>query len=182
MNTITRRAALGGMASLPATVATALPSFATETASQRCIRLAEELSAELSNLDGGQWKMSVRPLLEGKPNVHVEPLYPVREKAVEKSVERVRDLAREDLLNAYSQWLHYEHRMLYRDIYSTPEMAQFWADRCLVPMNTGAQNYHNHLFRHWDSPEWGTLATPATRAALVLATVGCDLRPLDEQA
>jgi hypothetical protein len=70
-------------------------------------------------------------------------------------------------LDAYSEWLFMERRLLCMERYPN------WKDaECFVPCNTGASSFHLP-----DSPvRWQDLPQPSTRAALVLSAVGCDWR------
>ena len=70
-------------------------------------------------------------------------------------------------LRAYSEWLEMERKLLNREIY--PELGND-AHR-YSPANTGAHVYHLPI-----NGDWRSLPKPSTRAALVLATVGCDWR------
>lgn len=71
-----------------------------------------------------------------------------------------------ELLNAYSEWLHTERRLLCREQYPTLGVD---AER-FVPCNTGAGRYHfGDAAGRWDDPS----RQPSSRAALVLSAVGC---------
>lgn len=69
------------------------------------------------------------------------------------------------LLQAYSQWLFYERRLLALEMYPH---AGIDAER-FVPVNTAAQLFHFPLGRDWrDAPK------PSSRAALVLSAMGIE--------
>jgi hypothetical protein len=69
-----------------------------------------------------------------------------------------------ELLNAYSEWLFMERRLLCQEQHpGFPD-----AER-IVPANTGARDFHIDGPGHWKDPS----RQPSTRAALVLSAVGC---------
>lgn len=69
-----------------------------------------------------------------------------------------------ELLNAYSEWLFMERRLLCR------EQSGGWRDaENFVPCNTGAGLFHIDGPGNWQDPS----RKPSTRAALVLSAVGC---------
>jgi hypothetical protein len=84
----------------------------------------------------------------------------------------------ENLMQAYKTWLHYEHRLLSREISELPELVAYYGDRrrsfnAIEPLISfvdigEARNYH--------FPSAGHRPSPSTRAALVLSAVGCDWR------
>jgi hypothetical protein len=70
----------------------------------------------------------------------------------------------EQLLDAYSEWLFYERRLLCVERYPGIRHPDGF-----IPANTGASDYHFPL-----GPErWQDRPMPSTRAAVVLASVGC---------
>ncbi|WP_434723102.1 hypothetical protein [Mesorhizobium sp. RIZ17] len=79
-------------------------------------------------------------------------------------------IPRDELLAAYSEWLHFERLNLMREI---------WPDQnphemvCYVPANTLAGTFH---FPTPDSGlTWETMPQPGSRAAAVMKTAGVDL-------
>jgi hypothetical protein len=74
------------------------------------------------------------------------------------------------LLHAYGQWLHMERRILLHEMYPDPEQRR-WANMLSpVGCNRGVDLYHLP-----SSPmDWRTIPQPSSRAAAVLATVGCE--------
>lgn len=72
MPRINRRAILGGIAAAPVVALPAVACAATENPRERILRLAEELSMALGELEGEYWEFKVRPAHGGLPNIHVE--------------------------------------------------------------------------------------------------------------
>lgn len=70
----------------------------------------------------------------------------------------------EALLDSYSEWLFYERRLLCEERYPGRKDWEF------VPCNTGARDYHFPVYPQ----RWSDLPQPSTRAAVVLAAVGCN--------
>lgn len=71
------------------------------------------------------------------------------------------------VLDAYSEWLFMERRLLCREMYPGHRGSD-----AFVPANTGARDYHIPPY----PADWRDLPGPSTRAALVLSAVGCDWR------
>ena len=73
----------------------------------------------------------------------------------------------DDLLDAYSEWLFYERRLLCRERWPGSRDAE-----AFVPANTGASGFHfpPGPVRRRDQLQ------PSTRAAVVLSAVGCGWR------
>lgn len=69
-----------------------------------------------------------------------------------------------DLLDAYSEWLFMERRLLCLERWPGVRDAEQF-----VPCNTGAGDFHLR-----PGTDWRTLPQPSTRAALVMSAVGCD--------
>jgi hypothetical protein len=101
MKNFNRRAALCGLASLPAGAGAAnlpplenvpkvpggrseLPYEAAETQGERISRLARQLSAELATYDGGHWEITVRPAIHGREVVQLEPVAETPEALVKR--------------------------------------------------------------------------------------------------
>ncbi|RWK12164.1 hypothetical protein [Mesorhizobium sp.] len=80
-------------------------------------------------------------------------------------------IPREEMLQAYSEWLHFERQMLMRDIFPGQDMHQMMQ---YVPCNTRASWFH---FPLPDDPRgtWETIPSPATRALAVMTMAGVDL-------
>ncbi|MCG8272558.1 hypothetical protein MIC97_13720 [Aquamicrobium sp. NLF2-7] len=72
MPRINRRAILGGIASAPVVALPAVASAASENPRERILRLANELSMALGEMEGEYWEFKVRPPHDGAPNIHVE--------------------------------------------------------------------------------------------------------------
>ena len=70
----------------------------------------------------------------------------------------------EQLLDAYSEWLFYERRLLCLERWPGSRDAE-----AVVPANTGARGYHFPAY----PPSWRDAPQPSTRAAVVLSAVGC---------
>jgi hypothetical protein len=73
---VTRRAALGGLAVLPATAGSVLaaPPLA-ESPRERCLRLADELSLALGETDTfDDWCLHITRPINGRPSVSAQPL------------------------------------------------------------------------------------------------------------
>src|SRR4051812_22634217 len=68
------------------------------------------------------------------------------------------------LLDAYSEWLFYERRLLSLEQHGTVRAEK------VVPANTGAHLFH---FPPFGEGGWEGVPKPSTRAAVVLSTVGC---------
>ncbi|RWX70523.1 hypothetical protein EN780_03110 [Mesorhizobium sp. M4B.F.Ca.ET.089.01.1.1] len=81
------------------------------------------------------------------------------------------EIPRDQLLAAYSEWLHFERLNLMRDIYPGQDMHEMLR---YVPCNTRSSWFH---FPLPDDPRgtWETMPSPATRALAVMRTVGVDL-------
>lgn len=81
------------------------------------------------------------------------------------------EIPRDELLRAYSEWLHFERLNLMRDIYPGQDMHEMLR---YVPCNTRSSWFH---FPLPDEPRgtWETMASPATRAFVVMRTAGVDL-------
>lgn len=75
---LTRRAALGGLALLPASTGATLAASAmiTESPRDRCMRLANELSYALEDVTDffDDWCLRVGRPINGTPNVYAEPI------------------------------------------------------------------------------------------------------------
>ncbi|RVC64055.1 hypothetical protein [Mesorhizobium sp.] len=88
---------------------------------------------------------------------------------------------RRALLQAYNEWLFYERLLLMPAIH--PDARDPYREADFVPCNTLATHYHFPLRQSGDTrPAWEIPASPATRAFLVLSTVGMDFRPLGERS
>jgi hypothetical protein len=73
----------------------------------------------------------------------------------------------DDLLDAYSEWLFYERRLLCLERWPGSRDAE-----AFVPANTGASGFHFPL-----RPErWQDRPMPSSRAVVVLSAVGCRWR------
>ncbi|MHB9446926.1 hypothetical protein ACYG9R_09140 [Mesorhizobium sp. RSR565B] len=82
------------------------------------------------------------------------------------------DVPRDELLRAYSEWLHYERQMLMRDIYPDQNMHEMMR---YVPASTRSSLFHFPL--HNDPRgTWETIPSPATRALDVMTLAGVDLK------
>ena len=80
------------------------------------------------------------------------------------------ELITPELLDAYSEWLFYERRMLCIERYGDRDAEGF------VPANTGAHLFH---FPPSELGGWKAAPKPSVRAAVVLSAVGCDWREDD---
>ena len=69
------------------------------------------------------------------------------------------------MLDAYSQWLFFERRLLCMERYGAAKQ------EALIPMNTAADQFHVPCL----PSVWSSLPQPSTRAAIVLSAVGCPL-------
>ena len=89
-----------------------------------------------------------------------------RSAAVAAPLETLTEAEREELLDAYDEWLYFERRMLH--------VERFGLERVNYTENfipcTAAHNYH---FPMWGEPP---APTPSTRAMKVLAAVDCSWR------
>ena len=74
-----------------------------------------------------------------------------------------------ELLDAYSEWLFYERRLL------CEERAPGGNWEGFVPQNTGAARFHFPTV----PGGWRSAPQPSTRAAVVLSAVGCEWRERD---
>jgi hypothetical protein len=79
MTLINRRAALGGIALFPATAGESLANVPVGNIRHRtqqppALQLAADLSAALAD-EGGEWRLSVGPLLDGQPDVRAERVH-----------------------------------------------------------------------------------------------------------
>lgn len=72
----------------------------------------------------------------------------------------------EAVLEAYSEWLFMERRLLCVERWPGERDTERW-----VPCNTGAKDFHFPI-----DTDWRSLPRPSSRAALVLSTVGCNWR------
>ncbi|TGS47512.1 MULTISPECIES: hypothetical protein [unclassified Mesorhizobium] len=81
-------------------------------------------------------------------------------------------IPREQLLLAYSEWLHFERQMLMRDMFPGHDMHEMMR---YVPANTRAGTFHFPLRNDPHSLTWETMPSPATRALPVMTAAGVDL-------
>ena len=89
--------------------------------------------------------------------------------------------ATRQILEAYKSWLHLEHRVLSHEIAELPEMVAYYGGTSsqrydiIEPMTLcfGTGDAYRYHWREDSAPA-------ASRAALVLSTVGCDWR--DDEA
>ena len=82
------------------------------------------------------------------------------------------EIPRDELLMAYSEWLHFERQMLMRDIYPDQNMHETMVR--YIPANTRASMFH---FPLPGDPRgtWDTIPSPATRALAVMTAAGVNL-------
>lgn len=89
-----------------------------------------------------------------------------------KSARRARHpkISKRSLMQAYSEWLHMERRMLCMELYpDDPDAERF------VPCNTGVGEFHLPTGRDsWRVPK------PSTRARAILEAAGVDLSQIKE--
>lgn len=109
---------------------------------------------------------AVHPIEASDVVVSSEPLTPSQAAILEDLCQPDEVTSpRKKLLNAYSEWLFYERRLLCMEIYPDHKGADDF-----VPQNTGASDYHFPS----DGKHWNEEPQPSTRAAHVLDIVGCD--------
>lgn len=126
MPRINRRAILSGIAAAPVVALPAVACAVSENPRERILRLANELSMALGELEGEYWEFKVRPAHDGLPNIHVE--------YGNKKPRRVLFETQWAMINALqdfhgSEWLFRGEEGRFMLFYNDTEMARAAAER-----------------------------------------------------